>query len=530
MSAGAGAQHDAAGEDVPPRRRDRHPPRLGRSLGLTLLSAVLPGAGLTRTRSRRLGWAVLVVALGVVGWVGWRLLTRGVTATALSVVGSPGTLRTIAAGLVVAGVVWCAAIVLTAVQTRPAGLGRRPTRALALVTTALVIAVATGTFKVAEYATITTDTVSAVFKPQPVVPGATTPPGAVVSEGEDPWAETPRVNILLLGSDAGVNRTGTRTDSMVVASIDTKSGDTALISLPRNLERVPLPKASPLRELYPSGVYGRPYCIRAQADPADRCYLNAIWNEVDEYRANHPGSYSGEAPGREETRAVVGAVTGLRIDHLVVIDLAGFEQLIDAMGGVEINVKRSAGGTVLPIGGKLNEATGTYYGVTGRLEPGRRVLKGYDALWYARTRAADTDSYRQARQRCVVQAVVQQVNPAAMLRRYPDLARIAKENIYTDISAENLTAYVDLVERVQQARISSVSLTAAERIYSGNPDYRRLRALVKKAITPAPAPTRTPKTPSTAKTPNTAKAPTASPSPSSTTQTGLTPLAEYSVC
>src|SRR4029450_9625507 len=48
------------------------------------------------------------------------------------------------------------------------------------------------------------------------------------------FAGKPRVNIMLLGSDAGEDRTGVRTDTVIVASIDTKSGRTVMFSLPRN--------------------------------------------------------------------------------------------------------------------------------------------------------------------------------------------------------------------------------------------------------------------------------------------------------
>src|SRR5215204_6718659 len=86
-------------------------------------------------------------------------------------------------------------------------------------------------------------------------------------------------------------RSGTRSDSMIVASIDTKSGRTALISLPRNLQKVPLPEGSPLRAMWPSGIYGEPRCPRAEKDPNDPCQLNALWTETDEYSQAHPGVY-----------------------------------------------------------------------------------------------------------------------------------------------------------------------------------------------------------------------------------------------
>ena len=483
---------------------------LGRAVGLTALSALLPGAGLTQTRSRRLGWVLLGLALALGVFVAWRVSSRGATKAALSLAADPDNLRVVAIVAVVGGALWCASIILTAVLTRPNSSGRGPVVVLSLVAAVLVLAVGAGSFKAAQYATITRDTVNEVFKPAVPTPGVTAP-GPVVVEGDDPWADTPRVNILLLGSDAGVGRTGTRTDSMIVASIDTKSGRTALISLPRNLERAPLPKTSPLRAVYPSGIYGRPTCFSGP----DQCLLNAIWTEADQYHSDHPESYPGVAsPGRDEIRDVIGEVTGLRIDNTVVIDLKGFEQLVDAMGGVDVNVKLSGYGARLPIGGHVNEATGAVEGVTGHFEPGRQHLDGYHALWYARSRAGDDDFYRQDRQRCVVKALVQQVNPTSMLARYPELAKIAKDNIFTDIPATNLSAFVDLVERIKDAPITSVAISPKTGVISANPDYDLVRKLISEGINPpkaAASPSSTTKAAPTAPTPS---APT--PSPTST--------------
>jgi hypothetical protein len=74
-----------------------------------------------------------------------------------------------------------------------------------------------------------------------------------------------------------------------------------------------------------------------------------------------------------------------------------------------------------------------------------------------------------------------------MVRKYPEVASILKENIYTDIPVQNLTAFVELVERVQKSKISSVALTAKQGIYSSNPDYDLVRKLVEKGIAPPKA-------------------------------------------
>ena len=143
---------------------------------------------------------------------------------------------------------------------------------------------------------------------------------------EDPWADVPRVNTLLIGSDAGKDRWGTRTDSMMVVSTNTKTGDTLLIGIPRNLERVPFPESNPLHALYPNGY-----------DCGDQCLMNGIWTLAEGRPDLFPGVKN---PGRKSTVDVVGEITGLDINQSVVINLRGFKALVDAMGGVDVNVQQ----------------------------------------------------------------------------------------------------------------------------------------------------------------------------------------------
>ncbi len=198
---------------------------------------------------------------------------------------------------------------------------------------------------------------------------------------------------------------------MIVASIDTKTGRTTLISLPRNLLKAPLAPESPLRARYTSGSFGSPDSTCAQGP--GQCMLTNLWEEAENYKKDNPASYPGDStPGRTEIRGAIQQIVGMDINQLVIIDLKGFQQLIDAMGGVDVNVKDAAFGERLPIGGHA-DGFGHIIGVTGYFTPGFQHLNGQLALWYARSRAADSDTYRQARQRCVVQAIVKQVNPAS---------------------------------------------------------------------------------------------------------------------
>ncbi|MBC9823817.1 LCP family protein [Terrabacter sp. MAHUQ-38] len=488
-----------------------------KAVGLTALGTVLPGAGLTQTRSRFLGWVVLGVTLVVAAAGAYAVLTTGVTAAALSVVARPELLKAAVVAIVAWGAIWCVSIVLTAVQARPRTLDRARTRTLAAFTTLMVLLVGGGSYKAAEYAFITQDTVTEVFSAPPPTPGQ----GAQVAQGEDPWAKQARVNLLLLGSDAGSNRIGTRTDSMIVASIDTRSGRTTLISMPRNLLYAPLAEESPLLDRYPSGHFGQPESTCSQNSPGvtGQCMLTNLYNEAETYAESHPEAYpQGVVPGREEIRGAVEQIVGLDIDHVVVIDLKGFSLLIDAMGGLEINVKNAGTGQPLPIGGKVGPDH-QIYGVKEYFKPGLQHLDGWHSLWYARSRAADSDTYRQARQRCVVEAIVEQVNPAEMVGQYPQLARIARDNIFTDIPAQSLPAFVELVERAQRSAVNSVTLTAEDGVESWDPDYAKIRKLVKKGIAkPKPKPT-----PSATTTPGedptsgaTTPKPTSTPSPTTT--------------
>ena len=74
----------------------------------------------------------------------------------------------------------------------------------------------------------------------------------VFSGGGDQVAQHGRINILLMGGDAGPDRSGLRPDSMTVASVDTETGRTVLISLPRNLQAAAFPDSSPLHARFPT--------------------------------------------------------------------------------------------------------------------------------------------------------------------------------------------------------------------------------------------------------------------------------------
>ena len=147
---------------------------------------------------------------------------------------------------------WMAIIMLSHLELRP----RQVTTAAAHHRRGrrhhLCFAVATPFAVGARYAYATRDFITHVFPQNPRQQDHPEERDAT----RNPWAGQTRVNILLLGGDGGVDRQGVRTDSMIVASIDTTTGDTVLFSLPRNLQNAPFPPGSALAKLYPNGFNG----------------------------------------------------------------------------------------------------------------------------------------------------------------------------------------------------------------------------------------------------------------------------------
>jgi anionic cell wall polymer biosynthesis LytR-Cps2A-Psr (LCP) family protein len=153
-------------------------------------------------------------------------------------------------------------------------------------------------------------------------------------------------------------------------------------------------------------------------------------------------------------------------------------------------------------------------GVERWIEPGVQRLDGHDALWYSRSRAGKDDFSRMRRQRCMAGALIDQADPVSLLRNYPQLAAVVKNNIDFDIPQQDLPAWVDLILRVQDGG-SIRSLPFTNKVVSpGNPDYAEIRRLVEKSLDPPAKSTASPKPSATSSsTSTTGTEPSPSPSP-----------------
>jgi LCP family protein required for cell wall assembly len=464
--AGASAHHVAAprrarGARAVARHASDRGQGFGRFVGLTAIGALLPGVGLLVAGRRKLGAAVLLVVAAILAAAGYLLMTGQAKSFGISTAVDPSKLLILAVVFAVGGLLWCAVIIATALAARTHRLTGVQRGLGVVLVLSLCLTVAMPAAAAARYSLITRDLIDTVFADSPVkpIPGVVQPK----PQAADPWASVPRVNMLLIGSDAGADRTGLRTDSLIVASIDTKTGNTVLFGLPRNLENVPFPPNDPLSKVWPNGF-----------NCGSVCLLNAVWQQAEEHKSLFPGD---KQPGLTATRDVVGAVLGLQVDYYTIINLAGFQGLVNAMGGVYVNVTKR-----LPIGGS-HDANGhvlTY--PTGYINPGHhKKLTGYQALWYARSRFSTDDYDRMRRQRCMVSALVDQSNPVKLLQKYPKIASVAKHNIETDIPRKDLPAWVTLVERMQNGKMTSLPFTSSV-VNTSHPDFDRIHQLVRKAL------------------------------------------------
>ena len=245
------------------------------------------------------------------------------------------------------------------------------------------------------------------------------------------WAADGRLNILLIGGDAGPGRWSLRTDTMEILSVDVASGRAALFGLPRNLLNVPLPPES--AGAVKNGLYP------------------GLLNSLYVYASEHPDQFpGGDARG---FRAVAGAIQqliGVPLDGAVVVNLNGFVRLVDAIGGLWIQVPETIVDSHYP----LENGRGDIVLV---IKSGCRHLDGHLALGYARSRHMDSDYGRMGRQQSVLVALAKQVNPISILPRLSSLLSIAKDDLWTTFAVGDATPIGVLLATVHPNEIQQTT-------------------------------------------------------------------------
>ena len=289
--------------------------------------------------------------------------------------------------------------------------------------------------------------------------------GSIFNQGGSTEPVNGRYNILVLGSDAGSDRFGIRPDSISVFSVSAETGRVAVIGIPRGLEKVPFRDGSPLWSIYPNGWN----CL-------NECLLNALYKNVTDSHADlYPeATKRGSTPGVEATKDAVEGVTGLKITSYVMVQMKAVTKLVDALGGVTIDVKQR-----LPIGGQSDDGSDA----RAWIEVGdNQLMNGYTALWYARSRHTTSDFDRMRRQKEVQAAILKQVSPAVIFTRFQEVASAGKSLVSTDIPKDMLPKYLELATKAKKRGLKVLDLVPEKGYHPGNPDYGAIRTAVAKIV------------------------------------------------
>lgn len=302
--------------------------------------------------------------------------------------------------------------------------------------------------------------------------GASPEPSAVgtpvPSVSIPPWNGTDRLNILLIGADEQGG--GHNTDTLIVLSIDPTTNLVAMFQLPRDTVDVPIPEGPAQSEFGP--VYTRKI----------NNWFTSVRNREDLF----PGT--DQSRGYNGLKAILGELYQVEIRYYVEVNFEGFQQIVDALGGVTINVQ-------VPVVDDTYPADG---GALARIyiASGMQRMTGAEALVYARSRHASTDFDRGARQQRVLLSLRQQTDIAGILPRVDALANALAASVRTDIPREILPRLLGLAARVSTRDVRSYVFAppfygteseGGSRGYVILPALDRIRDAVRDAFTTDPA-------------------------------------------
>jgi LCP family protein required for cell wall assembly len=227
-----------------------------------------------------------------------------------------------------------------------------------------------------------------------------------------------------------------------------------LIGLPRNMANFPFAKGSVMRKQFPDGF------------DCDGCYLNGVSTWAGDHTDLFPDS---DNPGVDATIQAIEGVTGLKINYWAMVNLQGFKDLVDAVGGVTLTVR-----SPIPVGGLGDD-------VTGYIQPGTRRLSGFETLWYARAREGSDDYSRMARQKCVMNAMLNQISPQVAVRNFEKIAKASTAMISTNLPASELDRFMALALKAKGQKVSTLSLVPPM-INTADPDIALIQRKVTEAI------------------------------------------------
>jgi LCP family protein required for cell wall assembly len=259
------------------------------------------------------------------------------------------------------------------------------------------------------------------------------------------WDGKQRINFLLLGIDSDPSRSEALTDTILVVSVDPVHHTAVMVSIPRDTGFVPLPD----RRIFANGLY--PDKINSLTTVASQ--NPKVWC---------PDLSDATACGIRTLQRTVGLYLGIQINYYATVNLRGFADLIDALGGVP-----------LCLDGRLTDST--YTGPTWRpkvgitLEAGCQVYDGAHALAYARIRKGtltlpngkvqeQNDFTRAERQQDLLVALGDKIASSNWVISLPGILNAVSETVSTDFPRSDAGNLTSLIPLVLQRNISRVVL------------------------------------------------------------------------
>jgi LCP family protein required for cell wall assembly len=410
------------------------------------LSALIPGLGQAFNGRRRLTLLFLVPSLVIGGLIGLAWATQTPTriaawAVAPTVLGGLLTLNALILGwrLLAAGQAF--------LDTRRHG----PTGRLGIVGIAVIVAlVVIPHVAVYRYGTAFGDAFARIFQtPSLAADGEQPPAGAGPDE---------RMNVLVVGVDAAPGRTSVLTDTMMVVSFDPVGKTASIVSLPRDLVNVPLGNGD---EFGPK--------------------LNSLMSYADRHEKEFPKG------GLRTLQDAVGALLGIPIHYRATMEFEGFIDMVDAVGGVHIDVKKA-----------IDDPGYDGFGAGQRgwsITAGEHHLDGINALAYARSRksAGDSDFTRAGRQQQIIVALKDAATDGgSVFWELPGLIGAVGDSIRTDLPIDRLPQLAVAIDEmgtggITRAVIRHPLVRSVDTRYGSSlqPDVAAIRAVAAELF-PAP--------------------------------------------
>ena len=266
-----------------------------------------------------------------------------------------------------------------------------------------------------------------------------------------------RTTVLVMGLDVRPGARALRADSLIILTVNPETGSAGMLSIPRDM---------------------------AVRDPmtGETVKVNTIYG-LGEIRG-----YQGGGP--EYMRQTLSEVTGYPIDYQVTVNFDGFRQIIDLVNGIDIDVPRDIVDKEYPT---------EDFGIEELFIPkGLQHMNGDVALKYARTRHADSDYGRAARQQQVILAIKDKITQpgqmAALLPRIPGLTMAMANSVQTNMPVERAIALARTVDKTNLDNITRIVVDSKmgkvtndpKWGYLLTPDMNKLRAAAAAIFADAP--------------------------------------------